>query len=523
MSILLLVLFLSVLLLLFYSYRPRPVITGAASIHGLPFVGNALQLYHNPALTLAKWAHATCLPVLLVHLGHTPIVVVSGFRSLADLYANHSVALSSRPLLHTFHKVVSTVGSTPAGASFRRMKKCISLHLSNVALHEPVVESALDRHSRTVLKKLLITRLHKGCGSRIPLNDVCMLLPAQHFVLGVAVEITYGLTLDCQGSDSKLMDSIIVAENHIIRTRALFANYQDHLPFLSRWPLSRIFLSKPEYWSKRRDGYMSSFFTNFESRLQNNDPTASHCMLGKILSNPNISISATEIQSICHTMISAGLDNSALTYNHLMGHFTHPYGHAMQEQLHSRLMSLYDGDVVTAWQQVAISLDCDYASALLAEALRFFTVLPLGLPRITTKRIVFNGVTIPENTIVVMNAYEANHDPDQFQNPDEFDPERWLDEIGKINPAMSHLTFGVGSRKCSGDKLATRELYTFLCRMVLLFEVRCPTNGKYQMELDPFVGNLCPTATSFEPTEFRVELRPREGPEMAALQAIVLK
>lgn len=519
-SLLLVLLFL--LLLFFCFHRPRPAVVGAASIHGLPFFGNAIQLYHNPSLTLSKWAQATGLPVLLVHLGHTPVVVVSGFRLVADLYANHSVALSSRPLLHTFLKVVSTVGSTPAGTSFRRMKKCISLHLSKVALHEPVVESALDRHSRAVLKNLLNTRLHVESNCRTPLNEVCMLLPAQHFVLGVAVEITYGLTLDCQGSDSKLADSIIVAESHIIRTRALFANYQDYLPFLSRWPLSRIFLPKPEYWSDRRDSYMSSFFNAFECRLQNNDPAASHCMLGKILSNPSISISASEIQNICRTMISAGLDNSALTYNHLMGHFTHPYGHAMQEQLHSSLMSLYDGDIVTAWQQVAISLDCDYALALIAEALRFFTVLPLGLPRLTTKRIVFNGVTIPENTVVVMNAYEANHDPAQFQNPYDFDPERWLDEKGKINQEISHLTFGVGSRKCSGDKLATRELYTFLCRMVLLFEIRRPTNGKYQMELDPFVGNLCPTATSFEPTEFRVWLQPREGSKMAALQAIVL-
>lgn len=518
-----------VLLLILYSLiRPRVPVTGPISIPGHPIIGNALQLYHNPALALSKWARSTGLAVLLVHLGRIPVVVVSGFHSLVDLFANHSVAVSSRPLLYTFHKVVSavtgtTVGTTPAGSSFRRMKKCISLHLSNGALHDPLVILALDHHSRLALKHLLTTRLQMGFACRTPLNDVSMLLPCQHFVLGVAVEITYGLTLDCESSDLQLANSIIATENNIIRTRALFANYQDYLPLLSRWPFSWIFFSKPGYWRDNRDSYMRSFFSTFERRLQNNDPAASHSMLGRILSNPTISISASEIQSICLTMVSAGLDNSALTYNHLIGHFSHPHGYILQEQLHSSLMALYDGDIITVWREVVVSLDCDYALALIAESLRFFTVLPLGLPRLTTKRIVFNGVTIPENTIVVMNAYEANHDQAQFQNPFEFDPERWLDEKRKINQEMFHLTFGIGSRKCSGDKLAIRELYTMICRTVLLFEIRRPTNGKYHMELDPFKSNLCPTATSFEPTEFRVRLRPREGPKMAALQAIVLK
>lgn len=509
-------------------YRPQVHVLGAPSILGLPIVGNAFQLYHNPALTLSNWAQAVLLPVLLVHLGRMPVVVVSNFRMVRELYANHSVGLSSRPLLHTFHTVVSavqgvTVGSTPAGASFRRKKKCLSMQLSNVALHQSLVNAAVDHHSRMALKHLLKFRLQVGCDCRTPLNDVSMLLHAQHFVLGVAIDITYGMTMDCEKADSELAASIIATENQIIRTRALFANYQDYLPLLSRWPLSWIFSSKPQFWRDRRDAYMRRLYNDFEHRLLMNDPQAVRSMLGRILSNPKVSISASEIQSICLTMVSAGLDNSALTFDHLIGQLSHQHGYAMQEKLYSSLINLYDGDMVVAWHQVAISTDCNYALALISEAMRYFTVLPLGLPRLTTKKIICNGVTIPENTVVVMNAFAANHDPAQFHNPNEFNPDRWLNEDEIINTKMSHLTFGLGSRKCSGDRLAIRDLYTMLCRTILLFEVRRPADGKYHMKLNPFEGNLCPTATSFEPTEFRVWLRPREGPQVPELHAIVLR
>lgn len=511
---------------------PRSSVKGTCKLPGYPIVGNALHLYRNPSLVLGQWAKSYRLPFLLVHLGPTPVVVVHGFHHALRLYSTNLVALNSRPTLYTFHHVVSaiqgfTVGTTPAGASFRRKKKCISAHLAASAVDSALITTALDTHSRLALRSVLSHCLSGAANCRTVLSDICMLEPAQHFVLGLAVDITYGYTLDCKQRDAALAAEIVATENEIIRTRALFLNFQDYLPVFRYWPLSMFRSSSAEYWRDKRDRYMLELYGGFARRLAKNDPAAARCMLGQIVGDATRyrHLSAEEIQSVCLTMVSAGLDNILLTYNHIMGLFSYPkQGYRIQERIYARLLDAY-GDPASAWENVPLKTECTYALAVIHEALRHFSVLPLGLPRLTTRRINFNGMTVPENTIVVMNTYAANHDPLVFPDPAKFDPDRWLNSNGELKSRseIQHLTFGVGSRKCSGDILAVKELYVLLCRTVLLFRIRRPTNTNYHMELDPFVGNLCPTGTSFEPKEFRVWLCPRQGPKMLDIHDMLLK
>ncbi|RKP30201.1 cytochrome P450, partial [Metschnikowia bicuspidata] len=163
-----------------------------------------------------------------------------------------------------------------------------------------------------------------------------------------------------------------------------------------------------------------------------------------------------------------------------------------------------------------------YAMAVIEEALRFFTVMPLSLPRVTVKDISYRNMFIPAGTTVVMNAYAANHDASVYPQPHEFRPERWLDDAGKIDKHVpGHFLFGAGSRHCSGNNLAIKEIYTMVCRTVLLFQVRGPADPACAMVLDPVEGNMCPSATAFEPRPFYVRLQPRRGDLMEQLHAYV--
>jgi cytochrome P450 len=59
------------------------------------------------------------------------------------------------------------------------------------------------------------------------------------------------------------------------------------------------------------------------------------------------------------------------------------------------------------------------------------------------------GVDIPAGTMVMVLNGAANHDPRQFENPGEFDPER--------KNARQHLAFGLGIHSCPGAPLARAE------------------------------------------------------------------
>lgn len=485
----------------------RQPIVGAFYIPGYPLFGNTWQVLQNPSQVFSNWVKHYGYSSFVVYLGYTPVLIVNSFADVHELWLLHSIALGSRPTLHTFHNVVSavqglTVGSTPAGDSYKRKKKCLSQQLSAIKVSGPDITETIDLCSRECLNSLLSSAL----------QERLLLVDFQYYVLSAAIRFTYGLDIDCHGADEEFANNIITTENQIIRMRSLIGNFQDYLPICQFYPIRRVFESRAMHWGSKRDAYMRKLYSCFLDNLNKGKELTSHSMLASILREKfsAMSLSETEIQSICLTMVSAGLDNSALTLDHLMGQLSQPgYGYNMQNRLYNLLIDASNGSVTAAWRNASISADCTYATALLQEALRFFSVLPLGLPRKTLKSVSFGGMLIPANTTVIMNNYAANHDPSVFDEPFVFKPTRWLDDQGNLIKSKFHFSFGAGSRKCAGNHLAMKEMYTLLCRIILLFHIRELSDSFYHMDLDPFAGNLCPNATSFEPREFRVSLQPR--------------
>lgn len=45
-------------------------------------------------------------------------------------------------------------------------------------------------------------------------------------------------------------------------------------------------------------------------------------------------------------------------------------------------------------------------------------------------------------------------DPSVFPNPEDFDPQRWLNSEGRIRDDLKAYTFGFGRRVCPGQYMA---------------------------------------------------------------------
>lgn len=493
-----------------------PVPSGVFQIPAFPILGHSLLVVHNPSLKLTQWAKSYNQNIFLIRLGNTPVVAVASYSLIRKYWLQHSNALSSRPVLYTFHRLVSqtqgyTVGLTPFGPSFLAMKKAIlsSLHAHRLELEFSV--QVVHDVSSHILQYLSEFAQNTCIDSRrrLAAADIDLLRHLQCYSLGCALKLTYGRNLDPYGADHALCNTIIDTENAIVRTRSLLLNYQDYLPLPLVWPWRLLAKRKSARYREIRDGYMSKFLVDFQTSMRENNLDVASCLMANL--HQHSLLSQAEMASICLTMVSAGLDNTAFTLNYLFGVLSNgPSGYSMQRKLHQLLMDSAGQNIEVAWAMTVHGMPCDYAVALIREALRCFTVLPLGLPRATSKSVVHENVCIPKHTVMIMNAYEANHDGSVFSDPNSFLPERWLDKNGNLNKsAPPHLTFGLGARKCSGDILAMKEMYVFLCRLVLKFEIRRPTNTAQAMVADPFVSNSCPSGTSFEPRPFSIWLRPR--------------
>lgn len=79
--------------------------------------------------------------------------------------------------------------------------------------------------------------------------------------------------------------------------------------------------------------------------------------------------------------------------------------------------------------------------------------LPL-LNRICTDdyKIPGTDLVLEKGTALFIPIYSIHHDPEYYQNPNEFDPENFTEEAKSNRPPFTHLPFGEGPRNCIGGQ-----------------------------------------------------------------------
>ncbi|KAF3036927.1 hypothetical protein E8E12_005397 [Didymella heteroderae] len=93
-----------------------------------------------------------------------------------------------------------------------------------------------------------------------------------------------------------------------------------------------------------------------------------------------------------------------------------------------------------------------------------------------------NGFYVPKGYRVGMGPFVVQRDTELFGDDAEmFRPERWL-EADKERLRQMHtsmLSFGAGTRTCTGQHLAMAEIYKIVPEMVRRFEISLPDERKW--------------------------------------------
>ncbi|OQE22444.1 hypothetical protein PENSTE_c010G07818 [Penicillium steckii] len=116
-----------------------------------------------------------------------------------------------------------------------------------------------------------------------------------------------------------------------------------------------------------------------------------------------------------------------------------------------------------------------FLRACLDEALRIIPPTSAGLPRRTPPEGArIQGEWIPGNTSVSMTIYTAHHDPTVFPNPDEFNPQRWMDIEERKRMEPYFIPFSTGARGCIGRNISYLEQTVVLASLVHRYEFALP-------------------------------------------------
>ncbi|KAI1790200.1 O-methylsterigmatocystin oxidoreductase [Ganoderma leucocontextum] len=124
-----------------------------------------------------------------------------------------------------------------------------------------------------------------------------------------------------------------------------------------------------------------------------------------------------------------------------------------------------------------------YVNAVVKETLRWFNVTPLGISHRTVEDDEFHGYFIPAGTMVTPNIWACMHDPEEYEDPDEFRPERFIRD-GKLDPNVRDplaFVFGFGRRCvviCPGRYFADAALFINVASVLHVFDIGPPLDEK---------------------------------------------
>lgn len=112
-----------------------------------------------------------------------------------------------------------------------------------------------------------------------------------------------------------------------------------------------------------------------------------------------------------------------------------------------------------------------YLQAIIKETLRLHAPIPFLVPRKAAHDTDFMGYHILKDTQLFVNAWAIGRDPECWENPNSFEPERFLGS--KVDYRGQHfelIPFGGGRRMCVGVPLAHRVLHLVLGSLLHEFD-----------------------------------------------------
>ncbi len=118
--------------------------------------------------------------------------------------------------------------------------------------------------------------------------------------------------------------------------------------------------------------------------------------------------------------------------------------------------------------------------ATIHEALRITPPAPTAGNRVLTADTELPGRPLAAGTVLIPSIYLAHHQPDLFEDPDRFDPYRFLDTHF---PTRRYFPFGGGTRYCLGSELAMLEIRMITAALLRQRRLRCVNPAAARPEL----------------------------------------
>ncbi|CAJ1932945.1 unnamed protein product [Sphenostylis stenocarpa] len=425
---------------------------------GLPIVGNLLQLGAKPHQTLANLAKIHG-PIMSLKLGQITTIVMSSAETAKGVLQIHDHFLSNRKIPDAMkganHDQFS-LPFIPVSHNWRELRKlCNGLLFSNKNL-----DSTEGLRSHKIQE--LFSDIHHSSLRGQPVN-----------IGRLAFKTTINLL-----SNTVYSEDLVQSAERAGEFKELVTNIMKEIgrPNLADcFPVLKVL--DPHGIRRRTGSYFSKLLNIFEGlihkRLELRKDDAGYCtkndMLDAILNNAQENCQETDrvkIQHLSLDLFVAGTDTVTSTVEWAMAELLHN-PNVMSKAKQELERTIGKGNLVKESDIAKLP----YLQAIVKETFRLHPAVPLLLPRKAEEEFEMHGYTIPKGAQVLVNVWAIGRDPNLWDKPGLFWPERFLgSEIDYKGRSFELTPFGGGRRICPGLPLAIRLLFLMLGLLINSFD-----------------------------------------------------
>ncbi|KAD3336310.1 hypothetical protein E3N88_31829 [Mikania micrantha] len=472
-------------MILAISWHKRTTSTGTGTPplppgpKGLPVVGYFPFLGPNLHHEFAKLANHYG-PIFKIYLGSKLHVVVNSAELAKVVTGEQDESFANRDP-HTAGLVASYNASdiawAPNNGNRRKLRKVLVYEvLSNVNLE------ASHSYRRYEVRKT-IKDVYDSIGKPVDINEILFLT-----VMNILTSIVWGKGL-AEGSKYGFSDEIRDVVSRIVEI-AEGLNISDFFPVLARFDLQGV-KRKMEDQIKRFD---QIFETTIEERtgsksglIGKKDKLDGKKDLLQILlelkdqdAMPN-SINMTQLKALIVDMFLGGVDATSAMVEWTMTEILR--NTRVMTKVQDELAEVVGLNNIVEESHLP---KLKYLDAVFKETFRLHPPLPFLLPRAPNRTCTVGGYTVPKGSTIFLNVWAIQRDSKYWDNPSEFNPERFLNYEGSekwdySGTNLKFFPFGSGRRRCPGIPLGEKMMMHILASLMHSFEWRLPEGEEYDL------------------------------------------